>query len=150
VTLFRLIPVIGLLAGMATAAAAAPTPLDTLRMPADTNNDGKISLEEYQTSRRDYIMRADANKDGKVTRQEWDRAAQSLRNRLNAEGFDGADLIGKGGWFDQIDANKDGVITPAEIDVMTKARFETFDLNHDGFLDRKEVRQAMKAAGIRP
>jgi hypothetical protein len=144
-----LFPLIALITGLAGAAGAAQ-PLQPVQLPADTNRDGKISLQEYQTDRRNFLMAADTNHDGKVTKDEWDRAAQRLRTHLQLDGVDNANVIGKGGWWEAIDANGDGVITPDEIDAFTKARFQTLDLNGDGFLDRTEIRKAVRAAGVSP
>ncbi len=127
-----------------TAQAARPIPRSP---PADTNGDHKVDLQEYQTSRRDYLMAADYNKDGKVTRAEWDRKAKSIRHQLTLDGVPNADVIGHGeGWFEAVDANKDGVITPAEIDAFTGPRFATLDLNHDGYIDRKEAERLTRQA----
>ena len=116
-------------------------------MPADTNGDHKLDLQEYQTSRRDYLMAADYNKDGKVTRAEWDRKAKSLRHQLTLDGVPNADVIGKGeGWFEAVDANRDGVITPAEIDAFTGPRFATLDLNHDGYISRTEAQRLARSS----
>lgn len=41
------------------------------------------------------------------------------------------------------DANKDGVITHAEIDAEIRADFDRADLNHDGMLDETEFQNAM-------
>ncbi|WP_293399868.1 hypothetical protein [Phenylobacterium sp.] len=124
---------------LATAAAAQ-------ELLADANKDGKITPQEYQDSRRKFLMRADTNKDGKITPQEWDRAAASTRMDLEERGVDRAGLVGKGGWFQAMDANKDNLVTPAEIDAYTAARFKAKDPNGDGVITRGEAAQLEKAA----
>ena len=113
---------------------------------ADANKDGKITPKEYQNSRSTFLMRADSNKDGKITPQEWDRAAASTRMDLEERGVDRAGLVGKGGWFQAIDANKDNLVTPAEIDAYTAMRFKAHDPNGDGVITRGEAAQLEKAA----
>ena len=137
-----------LLAALAALAAAAPSAEahPQHQLPADANGDGRISLQEYQASRRAFIMRADTNHDGMVTRAEWDTRARSIRNQAELNGAEDADAIGHGGWFAAIDADRNNVITPAEIDAMTAARFARLDLNHDGFIGRSEAINAANAA----
>ena len=110
--LTSILPLVGLLAGLAAGASAQS--LIGKRMLADANGDGKVSLEEYQTSRRDYIMKMDRNKDGKVSKEEWDRAAAALRRQFDMDGIEGAEVIGKSGWWEGIDANRDGFIDRKE------------------------------------
>ena len=134
----------------ALAALAAVTPCAEAhpqhQLPADANGDGRISLQEYQASRRAFIMRADTNHDGMVTRAEWDKLARSVRNQAQLSNIEGADVIGRARWFEAIDTDRNNVITPAEIDAMTAARFARLDLNHDGFIGRSEAINAANAA----
>ena len=116
------------------------------KMMADANNDGKVNVAEYQKSRREFLMKYDRNNDGKVTKQEWDRGARDLRADLRMDGVEGAEKIGQGTWFQMIDANKDMVITPAEIDTMTHARFNKLDGNHDGVVDSREGARLQREA----
>ena len=113
---------------------------------ADANKDGKVTQKEYQDSRRTFLMRADKDKDGKLSKAEWDRGAEQVRNEVRAEGVDGWPKIGKAGLFETLDANKDGFVTPAEIDGYYGPRFATFDTNHDGVVTRSEANAAEKAA----
>lgn len=113
---------------------------------ADANKDGKVTPQEYQDSRRTFLMRADTNKDGKITPQEWDRAAASTRMNLEERGVDHAGMVGKGGWFQAMDANKDNVVTPAEIDAYTAVRFKAHDPNGDGVITRSEAAQLERDA----
>lgn len=113
---------------------------------ADANKDGKITPSEYQDSRRNFLMRADYNHDGQVTQQEWDRGALNTRMELEERGAKNTDMIGKGGWFQAIDANHDGSVTPVEIDAFTSNRFANFDPDGDGVITRSEASQVQKAA----
>lgn len=129
-----------ILAACAVLAGAAPPALAqyNTRLLADSDRDGKVTLTEYQGSRRAYLMKADRDGDGKVTRAEWDKRVKIVKSQVALDGVEGADKIGKGGWFEMIDADKDQVITPAEIDAMTETRFAKLDLNADGSVDRRE------------
>jgi Ca2+-binding EF-hand superfamily protein len=113
---------------------------------ADANKDGKVTQKEYQDSRRTFLMRADKDKDGKLSKAEWDRGAEQVRNEVRAEGVDGWPKIGKAGLFETLDTNKDGFVTPGEIDAYYGPRFATFDTNHDGVVTRSEANAAEKAA----
>jgi len=140
---------VAVLCGLALATAAPLAQAQTAIPPApfaDANKDGKVSLSEYQTSRRNYLMKADRDRDGQITRAEWDRYARNVRNSLELDGVEGADQVGRGGWWEMIDAYRNGVVTPAEIDAMTGPRFARFDANHDGLIQRSEAEQVAKAA----
>lgn len=126
-----------------TMLAAAPALAQTEKMLADANNDGKVSLLEYQNHRA-TLMKADRDKDGKITPSEWQRGAAYLRASL--AGSDGVELIGKGGGFQAMDTNKDNVVTEAEIRAWAAARFPMSDANKDGFISRAEGNKALAAA----
>jgi hypothetical protein len=70
-----------------------------------------------------------------------------VRNEVRAEGVDGWPKIGKAGLFGILDTDKDGFVTPAEIDAYYGPRFAKFDLNHDGFVTRTEAAKVQKAVG---
>src|SRR6476620_6085813 len=110
-----------LLCGLAMTTAAPLALAQTFppEMPADANKDGKVSLSEYQNSRRTFLMKADTDKNGVITRAEWDKYAKSVRLDLELDGVPGADKIGTGGWFNAIDTSHKGSITPGEIDLFT-------------------------------
>ena len=113
---------------------------------ADANKDGKVTQAEYQDSRRTFLMRADKNKDGKISADEWAKGAERVKTEVRENGVDGWQVIGKGGTFAVLDTNKDGFVTPAEIDAGAAARFAKLDPNHDGVVTRAEARQIEKAA----
>lgn len=127
------------LTGIGVSAAQAQP---TRRLLADANGDGKVTLAEYQTSRRDYVMRADRNRDGKVDQAEWTKAADLVRAQMKSEGVAGADKIGRAGLFTTIDTNKDGAVTPAEVDARAASEFAMLDANKDGFVTGAEAAKA--------
>jgi len=116
---------------------------------ADANTTGNVTLQEYQSSREAFIMKADTNHDGVVSRAEWDAFAKAVRQDLELGGVKGAELIGQGSWWTALDANKDGMVTHAEINAVTAAKFAQYDLDHNHLISRAEaqaVREAAQAA----
>jgi hypothetical protein len=113
---------------------------------ADANVTGNVSLAEYQKSREAFIMKADTNKDGKIARAEWDAFAKAVRRDLDLNGIKGAELIGQGSWWTALDANKDNVVTHAEINTVTAAKFAQYDTDHNHLISRAEAQQVRKAA----
>ena len=83
----------------------------------DTNQDGKVSQEEFMGYYMDYVEKSrnprfdklDTNKDGQISRDEY-MAVQSAE----------AQQIGKAK-FRRIDANKDGAISEAELEKRFRA-----------------------------
>lgn len=131
---------------LAVLAALTASAASAQEMLADANKDGKITPAEYQASRRNFLMRSDYDHDGKITKAEWDRGALNTRMELDDRGAKNTALIGKGGWFQAIDVNKDGAATPAEIDAYTAKRFAQHDPNGDGVITRPEAAQIERAA----
>lgn len=79
----------------------------------------------------DVLRRIDKNNDGKIDADELKAMRQHLVERR-------ADHLIK-----NLDADKDGKISKAEAKEQLKADFDRIDLNHDGFLDRNELIQAI-------
>lgn len=84
------------------------------------------------------LMKADANGDGKLSKDEYASIAKA-RSAKN----DGSRM------FDRMDANHDGVLDAAEINVLLAHRFARLDANHDGILTAEE-RQAMRGGAADP
>ena len=133
-----------------TMALMVATTASAQELLADANKDGKVSLTEYQNSRRNFLMRADRDKDGKISAAEWSKGAAYLKSEIRDSGVDGWPMIGKAGIFETLDTNKDGFVTPAEIDAATAPRFAKYDLDHDGFITRTEARKLERMATSKP
>ena len=114
--------------------------------PADANATGNVTLAEYQSSRSAFIMKADKNHDGMVSRAEWDAFAHAVRRDLDLGGVKGAELIGQGSWWSALDANRDNLVTHAEINAVTAAKFRRYDANNNHLISRAEAQQVRKAA----
>ena len=84
----------------------------------DTNNDGKVSLQEAVDGAKQRFAKKDANKDGALT-------ANEAEGRMKHK-------------FEKADANKDGKVTLAEFEAQTRAWFQQRDANKDGFLTQDE------------
>ncbi len=114
---------------------------------ADLNNDDRVTLEEFQKHRRNAIMEADYDKNGKVSPAEWSKGQERLRTYMQREDMDGWKAIGTGNLFTTLDANKDGFIEPAEVDVFTAPRFAAVDLDHNGVVTEPEAERFEKLHG---
>jgi len=97
---------------------------------ADTNNDGKLSLDEVNRYLVTKIFESrDKNHDGIMTWQEWSVEGATGNNRK----------------LHQRDRNKDGVVTLDEAladgrkEGIAKRLMDAADLNHDGYLSRAEL-----------
>ena len=127
-----------------TVALMAASGANAQPLLADANKDGKVTQAEYQNSRRTFLMRADHDKDGKISAAEWAKSAERIKTQVRDESIDGWQSIGKAGVFGTLDTDKDGFVTPAEIDAATGPRFAKFDLNHDGVITRSEANKLDK------
>ncbi|QND50907.1 acid-shock protein [Phyllobacterium sp. 628] len=94
---------------------------------ADTNGDGMISLDEYQTAARTRLLKFDTNGDGKLSLEEWLKRPVS-KNATR----DPTDM------FKRFDTNHDGFVDAAEMDAASKKRFDRLDKNSDGQLSKDE------------
>ena len=112
---------------LAGAASAQPRPGPN---PADTNHDGRITLQEYQAfSWNAWLQRADANRDGRLSKAE-------VRGSLGARGMM-LDMF-----WGRIDPNHDDFVSRSEADAFFATSFARADTNHDGAVDPAEAAAA--------
>lgn len=120
---------------LAMASLSLPASMAMAAPKADTNGDGAISLAEYQAAARARLLKFDTNGDGKLSLEEWLKrpAAKNAKRDPTAV-------------FNRIDTNHDGFIDTAEMDTVSKKRFERLDKNSDGQLTKEERRGRQKGA----
>lgn len=140
---------LALLVPLAGAAQTAPTTPPPTAVPAQAGQPAPVAPlppmapAKPQRLRADKFAQVDANHDGAISRDEAAAAP-----RLSAA-------------FDQIDADRDGRILPAELKAYAKTHrgegkadgkagkpgknFDKLDLNHDGVITRDEVAGNPKA-----
>lgn len=99
-----------------------------LMLSYDGNSDGTVTRAELEEGLRRQFMAADVNGDGRLdgpeTRAENDR-------RFRANGTGASPLI---------DWNQDGAVSFDEFATTARSVFDELDRDHDGVLDRDEVR----------
>jgi Ca2+-binding EF-hand superfamily protein len=97
----------------------------------DTNGDGKITKEEFESVREKRFETLDVNKDGKVTFEEF---VEVLKPR-------NPDRLKK--VFARMDKNGDGALSKEEWEDAGLVEFERFDINKDGVITREEFAEVM-------
>ena len=109
----------------------------------DTNGDGLISKAENRAAVEARFARMDANGDGTLARDERGKKGKWKRGGGRRGG--GAMPGGM-----KADANGDGVITRAEFDAQSAARFAALDANKDGKIEKSEMRKPRGMRGAPP
>ena len=127
---------------------------DRMLARTDTNGDGLISKAENRAATEARFARMDANGDGTVAADErgqgkgmgkWKRGGGRRDNGGMPEGGPGPAPRGV-----KADANGDGVITRAEFDAQSAARFAAMDANKDGKIEKSEMPQPRRRRGMTP
>ncbi len=92
----------------------------------DANNDGKLTQEEIDTTRKDIFAKHDANKDGKLDLAEFKARWVEFTDRRKVRGFQ------------RIDTDGDAGITVEEYLEPFSSVVARMDRNEDGVLDMKD------------
>jgi Ca2+-binding EF-hand superfamily protein len=105
---------------------------------ADTNKDGKISLEEFNAYRAANVAAIDTDKDGKISVEEL--ANMRLKQMQDAANAMATRMV------KNLDTDGDGKLSAAELVAapMGANLFEMADTNHDGVVDQAEADAAAK------
>ena len=115
----------------------------------DHNRDGRISADEWHFDREGF-RRADHNGDGVITRAEFlntDRVDDDRGDLFAYLDVNGDNRVSRSEWhggrtaFNALDANKDGVLTRAELDDDDEPPSDLFasvDINRDGSISPNE------------
>ncbi|MBP7003475.1 EF-hand domain-containing protein [Amaricoccus sp.] len=104
------------LAAAQDAAAPAAGVTDAQLAAVDTDKDGAVSQNEFVGALTKIFKALDADANGAVT---WAEAEGKLAREH----------------FDAFDANKDGKVTPPEVDAQAKSDFAAGDQDKDGALN---------------
>jgi Ca2+-binding EF-hand superfamily protein len=100
----------------------------------DLNRDGKLSPAEHAAGAKKMFDAMDRSKDGKVTAAEMDVAHQKMTGRTPSK-----DEMSSAEKIKVVDRNGDGILTAEEHAAGAKMMFEKMDTNKDGFLSPAEV-----------
>lgn len=122
-----------------TTAASAQDASNDMEAPRalrvlDTNNDGKITLDEIRAEQRRLLGAADLDADGKLSVEEFRRRGRWFQ-KLNTTTL-----------FDLMDTNGDRVLTADEIAAPSARWFRRYDRDGDGNLVPAEVPQFSDSA----
>jgi hypothetical protein len=93
----------------------------------DTNQDGKVTLDEALAGAKAHFAKVDANKDGAITK---DEAKGPFARKLEKK-----------------DTNKDGKLTLAEMESGLRTWFQNADKNKDSVLSGDELRMGHGRGG---
>jgi len=106
-------------------------PIDMITIWIVENRDTQVGLPDLQKA-YEMLRKLDRDNDGELTREEFETGRfAALQAKLEM-------------MMQYCDRNKDGRISKDEAHEHVGQRFEQFDQNRDGFLDRSEVEQALK------
>jgi len=103
--------------------------VDKVFQKQDTNNDGKISLNEFLIFREAQFNRLDTNKDGSLSRSEVSAGNKRFDRKLMEN-------------FDLVDSNQDQTLSREEFLAAARRKFLHMDENRDGTLSDNELLDA--------
>ena len=111
----------------------------------DTNDDGKLNVDEVPERHRKHFGKTDKNSDGYVDKDElhvamakthqawWKKAAEHRQKHLDAK---------RKGFMD-LDQNGDGKLNVDEIGSRLRSKFSDVDTNGDGYIDETEIKKRL-------
>ncbi len=110
-----------------------------MRAAIDTNEDGKVTLDEFSAHALQRFETSDADGNDAVSLEEMKSSPKAWKGRRGGHGKQGR----KGDGLQRLleaDSNDDGQITKAEAVASRAARFDELDQNQDGVLGEDERR----------
>lgn len=137
---------------------------------ADTNKDGAVTKAEFDARmaakkqewqakraerRAEMFAKLDTDKNGQLSKDEFNTRPERPEGERGGwkghhGGHHGGMMFGMGrggGWFERMDANKDGKVTLAEASAKPLEMFDKADANKDGTLtpeERKAAHETMR------
>ncbi len=113
----------------------------------DSNGDGVVTLQEFESRAMTRFDKADANKDGKITPEERKAAFEAFKAERAAEKGERAERGDKGPRGERGDKGPRGehphankTFTKAEVSAKVKEHFTKLDKNSDGKLTQDEMK----------
>jgi hypothetical protein len=100
---------------------------------ADTNSDGKLSIDELVKQASVRFDKADSDGDGEISLEEMTESIRRQRDEKRARRM-----------LERMDFNGDGKVTKDEMDNRARKRFALMDRNDDGFVEKSELRSGRK------
>ncbi|WP_027014335.1 EF-hand domain-containing protein [Comamonas composti] len=156
-TAHRLLAAAGLAALLSACAANGSAPANGPAKPAgghgptafiggyDVNRDGKVTREEYDEVRKQRFLAGDTNGDGWLSEEEYvaefeGRLKQQYQGREPDARY-AASIRQAHVRFGVVDKNRDGRFTLDEEMAMADKTFKEADVNGDGVVDDRDVRE---------
>ena len=103
----------------------------------DTNRDGRVTWDESWAVLTERFTTADADRSGGLTLEEFRTLRQQREGRRQPEGQRAERMQQRrDAMFRGLDANRDGVVTLAEMRAPAEMRFRMADANGDGAIMR--------------
>ncbi len=110
-------------------------------MRYDTNKDGTVDRDEWNTGQEARFKRLDTNGDGKLSQNELFAHTPAAGNSVLPSD---RQANRQSSYFQRLDMDKDGVVTLTEFMAQGERNFVRCDLDKNGRIDTAECRQALQ------
>ncbi len=124
-------------AALCTLAPAAMANPDRMLKKLDTDEDGQISMLEFEARERSMVNRLDSNGDNAVTQDEIAAHLTEHKTRMQDRMAEVEQRLAQR--FRAADLNADGSVTAEEA---SASMFSKIDANADGYLSIEEIKEA--------